>query len=143
LLKHYDASLEFVQTYFDYISENQLTFVALNSSDERILRTYEDLIDFSYIYHKKNLPFDLVEKGIEQLNQSGKVNWDNVRKMSNLSENFIMKYFNQLTEVSTQDESKRSIYRILKRNGLLKKSERSSDFEKFLQERTKGKLGNF
>jgi predicted transcriptional regulator len=143
LLKHYDASLEFVQIYFDYIGEDYLTIVALNSSDERILRTYEDLIDFSHIYHKKNLPFDLVEKGVEQLKQGGKVNWDYVRKMSNLSESFIMKYFDELTEVSTQDESKRSIYRILKKNGLLKKSERSNDFDKFLQERTKGKLGNF
>jgi predicted transcriptional regulator len=132
LLKHYDASLEFVETYFDYIGEDQLTILALNSSDERILRTYEDLIDFSHIYHKKNLPFDLVEKGIEQLKQSGKVNWAYVRKMSNLSENFIMKYFDELTEVSTQDESKRSIYRILKRNGLLKLSARSVGFDEFL-----------
>jgi glutathione peroxidase-family protein len=82
-------------------------------------------------------------KGIEQLNQSGKVSWDYVKKLSNLSDSFIMRYFDELTEVSTQDESKRSIYRILKKNGLLKKSERSSDFEKFLQDRTKGKLGNF
>ncbi len=143
LLRHYDASLEFVQKYFDYIGKNQLTIVAHNSSDERILRTYEDLVDFSRIYNKKNLSFDLLVKGIEQLNQSGKVNWDYVKKLSNLSESFIMRYFDELTEVSTQDESKRSIYRILKKNGLLKKSERSSDFEKFLQERTKGKLGNF
>jgi hypothetical protein len=122
LLKHYDASLDFVQEYFEYIGEDNLTTVASRTSDNRILRAYEDVIDFSRIYNKKNLSFDLFVKGIEQLNQSGKVNWAYVRKMSNLSENFIMKYFDELTEVSTQEESKRSIYRILKRNGLLKKS---------------------
>lgn len=134
LVSHYTFTLNEIKKYYDYLKDEHLTRAVVGSGDESIIRKYEKELDFSKKMGFHRLPLDILDRHIDEIAASNTWIWSDIKKNNNLTKQFIMKWFDQLTEESTQNSSKRSIYKVLKRNGLLKREDRSDLFEDFLME---------